>query len=213
MLLACSWRRDKPKELSVDAGDDIMRAKARLRRDIRATRAAIAPVVKAASDRGLIDVLRQVAALRKLRRVAAYAPLPDEPGAQDLPDRLLALGLSVVLPAVVSGRTTLAWAAYDGELVPGPWGLRQPPAGRLSDAFPVVDLVLVPALAVDRRGVRLGQGGGYYDRTLAAGAGATPVPVACLLYDVELVDRLPAGAHDVRVDAVITPTLGWSDLQ
>jgi 5-formyltetrahydrofolate cyclo-ligase len=71
-----------------------------------------------------------------------------------------------------------------------------------------VEMVLAPGLAVDRRGVRLGKGGGYYDRALRGLAEG--IPVAVLLFDGELVDDLlPAEAHDVPVGAVVTPLLGW----
>jgi 5-formyltetrahydrofolate cyclo-ligase len=70
--------------------------------------------------------------------------------------------------------------------------------------------VVVPALAVDRRGVRLGRGGGSYDRALARlAAGATAV---ALLHDGELLDALPAEAHDRAVTAAVTPSGGWCDL-
>jgi 5-formyltetrahydrofolate cyclo-ligase len=72
-----------------------------------------------------------------------------------------------------------------------------------------VDVVLAPGLAVDRRGVRLGRGAGYYDRALAA----VRAPVAVLLYDAELVEEdLPAEPHDRPVTAVVTPLRGWVNL-
>ncbi len=71
-------------------------------------------------------------------------------------------------------------------------------------------LLLVPALAVDRRGVRLGRGGGSYDRALARVAAGTPV--VALLHDGELLDELPAEPHDRLVSAVVTPSGGWSAL-
>ena len=72
------------------------------------------------------------------------------------------------------------------------------------DAIAGCDLVLVPALLVDRSGTRLGKGGGCYDRALSRTTGLT----VALLHDHELVDVLPAEPHDVRVDAVATPSLG-----
>ncbi len=68
-------------------------------------------------------------------------------------------------------------------------------------------LVLVPGLAVDRRGRRLGRGGGYYDRTLPLAAAGTPLVV--LLHDGELLPEVPAEPHDVAVTGVITPAAGW----
>ena len=65
-----------------------------------------------------------------------------------------------------------------------------------------VELVVVPALAVDRRGNRLGRGAGFYDRALA---GSRPATVVAVIYDDELLDTVPAEAHDVPVHAVLTP--------
>lgn len=72
------------------------------------------------------------------------------------------------------------------------------------DAIAGCDVVLVPALAVDRTGTRLGRGGGSYDRALRRAGGL----IVAVLYDGEWVERLPADAHDVPVNAVVTPSAG-----
>lgn len=91
-------------------------------------------------------------------------------------------------------------------------GMREPTGPRLGPtAIADAELVIVPAVAVDRRGIRLGRGGGSYDRALArVGAGAL---VVAPLHDGELVDVVPAEPHDRPVDAVITPTLGFQQLK
>jgi 5-formyltetrahydrofolate cyclo-ligase len=100
----------------------------------------------------------------------------------------------------------LGWALYLGadSLVPGPLGLRQPAGPDLGPAA-ITDaaLVLVPALAVDRRGVRLGRGGGWYDRTLPLARPGTPL--LAVVRDDEVFDVLPRDPHDVPVTAVLTP--------
>ena len=107
----------------------------------------------------------------------------------------------------------LEWARYDGPdaLGPGPIGLREPTGPRLGPAaIGRARLVLVPALAVDRRGVRLGQGAGYYDMSLAL---ATPgVPLVVVVNDEELVDELPSEPHDRRVSAALLPGAGLTTL-
>lgn len=142
--------------------------------------------------------------------VAAYAPIGREPGDVALLDELIQRGVRVLLPLVVGRareRPLLDWADHDGRLVDGPFGLREPAGPRLGPAALVdADVVVVPALAVDRRGVRLGQGGGFYDRSL--GLARAGVPLIGLLYDSELVEALPTEAHDVRVTAVLTPSRG-----
>jgi 5-formyltetrahydrofolate cyclo-ligase len=103
----------------------------------------------------------------------------------------------------------LDWASYEGpdSLVPGRRGLLEPgepPRGVAAVAR--ADAVLVPALAVDRAGNRLGRGGGSYDRALAR-VGPL-IPLIALLYDDELVDRVPVEGHDLPVRAVVRPGHG-----
>ena len=144
-------------------------------------------------------------------RIAAYVPVGREPGSLDLLDGLRGTGIEVLLPVVVAGG--LDWAAYSGpaDLVPGVLGTREPAAARLgAGALAAAAAVLVPALAVDRRGVRLGRGGGYYDRALRLVPARTPV--VALLHDGELVPRLPADRWDRPVTAAVTPAGGWTEL-
>jgi 5-formyltetrahydrofolate cyclo-ligase len=145
------------------------------------------------------------------RRVAAYVPVGREPGSLDLLDGLRDAGTEVLLPLVDSHG--LDWAVYRdrGDLRGGRLGTRQPAGDRLGpDALAAVDAVLVPALAVDRLGTRLGRGGGYYDRALAHVRAGTPV--AALLHDGELVARLPADPWDRPVTAGVVPRTGWTGL-
>jgi 5-formyltetrahydrofolate cyclo-ligase len=141
--------------------------------------------------------------------IAAYVPVGSEPGGTDLPDVLrdaLPAGGRLLLPLLLNDGD-LDWAAYTGTLLRGPRGLREPVGERLGvDAIGEASLVVVPALAVSSTGVRLGRGGGSYDRALARVA-ATALTVA-LLYDGELVDVVPAEAHDRAVRATITPSGG-----
>jgi 5-formyltetrahydrofolate cyclo-ligase len=143
--------------------------------------------------------------------IAAYVPIGAEPGGADLP-AVLARHARVLLP-VLQPDNDLDWAAYDGTLDPGPRGLAQPSGPPLGpSAITSADLILVPALAVDRIGRRIGRGGGSYDRALArldAPAGAGRLVVA-LLHDWELIDEVPAEPHDRRVHGVITPTSGFA---
>ncbi len=143
--------------------------------------------------------------------VAGYVPVGPEPGGPGLPDALAGM-LSpdgrVLLPVVLPD-LDLDWAAYHGpySLTPGPHGLREPSGRRLGpDSVATAEMVVVPAVAVDARGNRLGRGGGSYDRAL------TRVPaqtlVVALLHDGEVVEELPDEPHDRRVDAVITPGAG-----
>ena len=152
-----------------------------------------------------------VAGLRGVRTLAAFVPDPTEPGSGRLPDAYAELGARVLLPVIPPTGRILDWAAYTGELETGRFGLSQPVGPRLGAmAIGEADAVVVPALAVDRFGIRLGRGGGYYDRALVH---ARPDAVlVTVVFDGERVDELPREDHDRPVAAVVTPSGGWEDL-
>ncbi len=179
-------------------------AKWELRRRLVAVRRAVPAAVRE----------REAAALAAMAlpglpgTVCAYWPVGAEPGSPELLDGLVRRGCQVLLP-VVSSRGPLDWAQYTGPglLQVGPLGLLEPTGSRLgSAAIATAVLVLVPALAVDRTGVRLGRGGGHYDRTLPL---ATPgTPLVAIVRDDEVLAALPAQPHDVLVTAALTPARG-----
>lgn len=141
--------------------------------------------------------------------VCAYLPIGSEPGSPELVAALHRAGHEVLLPVVPAEPGPLDWAAYTGprSLGEGPLGLREPTGERLGpEAIARARLVLVPGLAVDRRGVRLGRGAGYYDRTLQLAA--PDVPIIIVLNDEELVDRLPAEPHDRPVTGALLSGAG-----
>ncbi|MFE4049080.1 5-formyltetrahydrofolate cyclo-ligase [Streptomyces sp. YIM B13518] len=163
-----------------------------------------------------VALARQALGLPELahaRTVAAYVSVGSEPGTLALLDALRARGARVLLPALLPDNN-LDWGAYEGEesLVRVRRGakmaLLEPAGPRLGpDAVTEADVVLLPGLAVDARGTRLGRGGGSYDRVLARldRTGARPALVV-LLYDAEVVPRVPAEPHDRPVHAVVTPS-------
>ena len=183
--------------------------KAGWRARLRATRRALGPEDLAAAADALGEHLLD--RLAGTGRVAAYVPVGPEPGSVELLDALRGGGTEVLLPVIVPGG--LDWVAYRGraELVAGALGTREPTGPRLgAAALGTADVVLVPALAVDRAGSRLGRGGGHYDRALAVvGCGAV---VAALLHDGELVPHLPRDPWDRPVTAAVTPAAGWTEL-
>jgi 5-formyltetrahydrofolate cyclo-ligase len=143
----------------------------------------------------------------------AYAALAGEPDLDLLRAGLRAAGVRVLLPVVttIDGLPGLAWAVDDDTLAPGartPTGVRlNEPTGDSSIHPGRLDMVFLPATAVDRRGHRLGQGAGYYDRTgerLGWTAADGPLLVA-VVHDDEVVDEVPHERHDARVHAVLTP--------
>ena len=161
----------------------------------------------------LADRALELPELAGARTVAAYVSVGSEPGTRALLDALHARGTRVLLPVLLADND-LDWAAYEGEASlarvqhPGKIELLEPSGARLGpDAVVAADAVLLPGLAVDERGVRLGRGGGSYDRVLdrLGRAGADPALVV-LLYDTEVVARVPQEAHDKPVHAVVTPS-------
>lgn len=158
------------------------------------------------SARSLAEHLLATPDVRRAATVAAYVSVNTEPGTGPLLDRLLELGRRVIVPVVLAD-LDLDWAVYDGPgtLVRARRGLLEPDGPRLGpDAVATADVVLTPGLAVDHTGMRLGQGGGCYDRAL----GRVPVGTftCTLLYDDELVEEVPTGPHDRPVTAVATPS-------
>lgn len=148
-----------------------------------------------------------VSTLGNLGTVAVFSPLPREPLPADAPERLAATGVRVLVPITDRDRP-LDWVALPTGWESGPFGIRTPTGPRLGpQAITRADAVVVPAWVVDRRGFRLGRGGGYYDRTLALLDSAEPV--SAVLFDDELVDEIPVDDHDRPVSQVIRPCSGF----
>ncbi|MFD4559497.1 5-formyltetrahydrofolate cyclo-ligase [Streptomyces sp. NPDC058469] len=161
----------------------------------------------------LADRALELPTLAHAHTVAAYVSVGSEPGTLALLDALRARDIEVLLPVLLPDND-LDWGTYDGEgslarvQHGGKMALFEPSGERLGpDAVTAADVVLLPGLAVDGRGMRLGRGGGSYDRVLARleRAGAHPALVV-LLYDSEVVEHVPTEAHDRPVRAVVTPS-------
>lgn len=180
-------------------------AKATLRRQLLAARSSLPPEELARRAVDLGAVLVDSAFMADVRRCAAYVSFGTEPGTEALRAQLQAAGVGVLLPALLPDRT-LDWAVDEGpdRLAAGPHGLREPTGPRLgAAAIATADLVLVPALAVDRGGNRLGRGGGSYDRALAHVPAGTPV--LAVVYAEEVLDAVPVERHDRPVSGALTP--------
>ncbi|WP_432496280.1 5-formyltetrahydrofolate cyclo-ligase [Kineococcus gypseus] len=187
------------------AGADPVEVGARklgLRRAVRARRRERGPDEAADVDAALARTLLACPLVAGAQRVACYSSGPGEPGTRSALAELRRHGVEVLLPVLLP----------DADL---DWEVRavRPGAGRAASrlgphAIATADVVVVPALAVDTAGHRLGQGGGSYDRALRR---VPPrVPVVALVHDDELLDAavspLPVLPHDRPVHAVVTPT-------
>jgi 5-formyltetrahydrofolate cyclo-ligase len=185
-------------------GADLAAAKAALRARLIARRRGLSPEDRTAAGRQLRDAVLELPEMQMAGTVAAYASVGTEPDTRGLLFALWKRGTYVLLP-VLQPDGELDWASYEGpdSLAPGPRGLLEPVEPRRGViAITSADLIIVPAVAVDRAGRRLGRGGGSYDRALARVGEA--IQTVALLYDGELVTRVPAGPHDqpVRTAAV-----------
>ncbi|MEU3184434.1 5-formyltetrahydrofolate cyclo-ligase [Streptomyces sp. NPDC006923] len=187
---------------------DEMTGKRRLRGELLAARTLLTSEDARKAAVVLAHHALDLTELAGARTVAAYVSVGREPGTRELLEAMRARGVRVLLPVLLPDND-LDWAVYEGaeRLVRAGRGLLEPDGTRLgADAVLEADVVLLPGLAVDGRGMRLGRGGGSYDRVLGrlARAGAEPT-LAVLLYGDELVARVPAEPHDRPVRAVVTP--------
>ncbi|AIJ15291.1 5-formyltetrahydrofolate cyclo-ligase [Streptomyces lividans] len=184
-----------------------------LRRDLLAARNRMTPDDVRESADALARRALGLPEVAGAHAVAAYVSVGAEPGTLALVDALRARGVRVLLPALLPDND-LDWGEYTGEgslarvRHGGRMELFEPAGERLGpEAVTRADVVLLPGVAVDGRGLRLGRGGGSYDRVLARleAAGARPA-LLVLLYDGEVVEHVPAEPHDRPVDAVVTPS-------
>jgi 5-formyltetrahydrofolate cyclo-ligase len=182
----------------VDAEKRALRAEIRERRRIRTSTERAADA--AALTQNLIDLTSDLHA----GYLAAYLSMPDEPNTRDFLQWTRTAGTRVLIPVSrVDG--LLDWAPYDGEAEDiDVLGMPTPTSELLGPiAINRVDLILVPAASVDRTGMRMGWGGGYFDKTLGS-MEACP-PVYAVIFDEEFVDSVPRERHDMPVNGVVTP--------
>lgn len=176
-----------------------LRAELRERRRIRTATERAREA--AAITQHLIDLTSDLGS----KSIAAYLSTPEEPGTREFLSWACENGIRVLLP-VSRADGLLDWAPYDGaqedeDLL----GMPTPTTELLGPiAINDVDLIIVPAASVDRTGMRLGWGRGYFDKTL--GSMENCPPVYAVIFDDELVDSVPSERHDQRVDGVVTPS-------
>lgn len=185
------------------AGDDQPQwAKLALRDQLQTARGRLSLIERRERADALARVVLAMPEVRRAATVAAYVAVGREPGTAPLLDSLAAAGKRILLP-VLQHDLDLDWALHDGALVSAPRGLLEPEGPLLGlDAIAGADVVLVPGLAVDPTGTRLGKGGGSYDRAL----GRVPVgTLTCvLLHHEEVLAQLPRESHDRPVGAAAT---------
>ncbi|GAA2007557.1 5-formyltetrahydrofolate cyclo-ligase [Microbacterium ulmi] len=186
--------------------DAIASAKRAFRADLRERRQLLS---QAAIDAAADGVRAQLGALVDLlgaRSVSCFLSTTTEPGTRRFVQDAVARGIRVLLPVTRSdGLLDWSVATPDGDITEGLFGLPEP-VGELLGPIAVndVDLMIIPAAAVDGSGMRLGWGRGYFDKTI--GSMERCPPVYAVVYDSEVVDDVPHDVRDERVTGVVTPT-------
>lgn len=174
--------------------------KAALRREIRAgRRVKSAGECRLAGD-AAFRMLRDTALWRGSRTVMAYAAVRGEMDLTALMNAALAEGKTLVLGRCEDTHLSCRLVRSLSELVPGAYGIPEPPEDAEIICPSIIDLILVPGLAFGRDGRRLGQGAGYYDRFLP-GTDAFTLGVA---YDTEVRESVPSRTHDAVMDGILT---------
>jgi 5-formyltetrahydrofolate cyclo-ligase len=187
---------------------ELAASKAALRAELLASRRTLTAGQRKVAGRALRDAVLGLPEIQMAGTVAAYYSVGTEPDTRGLIFALWKRGTYVLLPQLRPDGD-LDWASYEGpdSVAPGPRGLQEPTeTPRGVTAVTSADLIIVPALAADPGGARLGRGGGSYDRALTR-VGPAILTVA-LLHDGELLDRIPSGPHDIAVRAAATPAEG-----
>ena len=184
---------------------DPAQVKRALRAQLRERRRIATATERERAADGIAQRLGALVRDRGARSIAAYLSTPNEPDTRGFLRSAHADGIRILLP--ISRRDGLLdWAPYDGEAEDeDTLGMPMPTTELLGPiAINDVDLIIVPAAAVDASGMRLGWGQGYFDKTL--GSMAARPPVYAVVFDDEVLDELPAERHDEPVDGAVTPT-------
>jgi len=176
--------------------------KAQIRRDAAARRDAL-PAAERAAAAVTIAARPLPVAVRPGAVVSGFSPLKSEINPVPLMRAFAAAGASLALPVVAGRGKPLIMRAWNfGEpLVSGVWGIREPPPNA-PEVFP--DVLIVPMLAFDRSGHRIGYGAGYYDMTIARLRGMKPVIALGIAYAAQEIAEIPTTPRDARLDFVLT---------
>ena len=182
-------------------------SKSELRQKIRAALKSLPPEKRALASAQLCAKLKEQSFFQSAASVLFFAPRPDEPDLWPLLEEALAAGKIAALPRFnPAGKNYVACRVQNlrSEIAPGEFGIREPAARCPEIPLSRLDLILVPGVAFDWHGGRLGRGKGFYDRLLA-GTRGVKCGITC---DGQMVNEVPAGPSDVRMNFILTPTRG-----
>ncbi|MBM3716874.1 MAG: 5-formyltetrahydrofolate cyclo-ligase [Actinobacteria bacterium] len=186
--------------------DSIEQAKRALRADLRERRHTVSAQARQTAEAGITAQLDALVDRLGARSISCYLSTTTEPSTRAFITGAVARGIRVLLP-ITREDGLLDWtvATPDSEVGEGLFGVPEPVGDVLGPiAVNDVDLLVIPAAAVDRHGMRLGWGRGYFDKTI--GSMEKCPPVYAVIFDSELVDDVPRDVHDQPVSGVVTPT-------
>lgn len=186
--------------------NDVEHAKRALRAELRERRGLLSEAQRESAASAIGERLDALIDQHGATSISCFLSTMSEPGTREFVARAVRRGIRVLLP-VTRADGLLDWAvATDGDdVAEGLFGLPEPTGEVLGPiAVNDVDLMIVPAAAVDRSGMRMGWGRGYFDKTI--GSMEKCPPVYAVIYDSEILDSLPREVHDQPVTGVVTPS-------
>ncbi|MGN7978941.1 MAG: 5-formyltetrahydrofolate cyclo-ligase [Microbacterium sp. 69-10] len=186
-------------------GDEEQQKRA-LRAELRERRQLLSDSQRESASDGVAAQLHELIRAHGARSVSCFLSTTTEPGTRRFVREAVAGGIRVLLP-ITRADGLLDWAVANDsdEVSEGLYGLPEPTGEVLGPiAVNDVDLMIIPAAAIDRTGTRLGWGRGYFDKTI--GSMEKCPPVYAVIYDSEVLDSLPREVHDQPVDGIVTPT-------
>ena len=184
--------------------DKLQTEKKKMRAAILALREAMPPAARSAASRAIIDKVCGLPQYAEATVVLTYMGFGSEIETQSFFERIIADGKIAVLPRVDRASQTLMLhaARSTSDLLTGKWGIREPRADAPTVSIDEIDFLLMPGVAFDRFGNRLGYGRGYYDKLLLiADPALTRVAAA---FSCQIVEAVPVGPTDQRIDCIIT---------
>lgn len=184
---------------------EALHRKQEIRTRVREARRALTEAEQEAETSHVTEQLKRLVTARQARSISCYYPVVSEPNTLHFLEWAREEGVSVILP-VSRDDGLLDWVHYTGpEAEPGLFGIPEPQGERLSPlSVSEVDLMLIPACAVDTNGNRLGWGRGYFDKTL--GSMDQRPPVFAVVRDTEVLPEVPTELHDVPITGAVTPS-------
>jgi 5-formyltetrahydrofolate cyclo-ligase len=186
---------------------DLQESKPSLRRRILGMRDAIDPWTRTALSRAIVRDITKTSVYRRSNTVMAYASFGSELQTDEFMRHVLHQGKILLLPRVNRQKGSLdVYRVGDPirDLQAGTWGIHEPRPDRCARVEPhAIDFVLVPGLAFDSWGGRLGYGGGFYDKLLADGISPRAWLVAGA-FESQMVEEVPVDGHDMPMDVVVT---------